>query len=204
MAFLLPPSLGLWLPPDRTGWMSHPGERNLAFFPWGLPLPALGRGSCPESLRLADGPRLPLPSMLTWPEPDPGQSSHRIALPPGAWVNVCTLGCHRNTFLCKVEKSKVSFLPKGWDVEGPGPAQAVGPGMGFVVGRGWWVGFQPSPEGRSTADWGQVADRLGWSTCFASADTPHPGARTLRVQLATDQQGPCQDAEWLSHGRDQG
>lgn len=117
MAFLLPPSLGLWLPPDRTGWMSHPGERNLAFFPWGLPLPALGRGSCPESLRLADGPRLPLPSMLTWPEPDPGQSSHRIALPPGAWVNVCTLGCHRNTFLCKVEKSKVSFLPKGWDVE---------------------------------------------------------------------------------------
>lgn len=144
------PTLLAFLPPDRTGRMSSPGERHPAFFPWGLPLhPSPGKGQLPcgpSAQHMA--PSAP-PSMLTWPAPDPRQSSHRIALPAGARVNVCTLGCHRNTFLCKVEKSRVSFFcgRDGAMERGPGPAWVVGLECESSDGRVHWVSLWARPKG---------------------------------------------------------
>lgn len=146
------PILLAFLPPDRTGRMSSPGERHPAFFPWGL-LPTPQPWERPAALWplcSAHGPHLPPPSMLMWPAPDPRQSSLCIALPAGARVNVCTLGCHRNTFLCKVEKSRVSFFCGRYGAmeRGPGPAWVVGLECKSSDGRVHWVSLWAWPKGR--------------------------------------------------------
>ena len=110
---------------------------------------ALGKASCPVAPLLSTRAPSALPSMLTWPVPDPRQSSHRIALPAGARVNVCTLGCHRNTFLCKVEKSGVSFfcVRDGAMERGPGLAWALGLEGESSDGRVHWVSLWARPKG---------------------------------------------------------
>ena len=114
-----------WPCAEPHGWCGPP-QRRLAE-ELGSPL---GKASCPVAPPLSTRAPSALPSMLTWPVPDPRQSSHRIALPAGAWVNVCTLGCHRNTFLCKVE-TQCPCLPK--QVQGASAMRLPGAGCDPVA-----------------------------------------------------------------------
>lgn len=77
-------------------------------FSLSLPLQALGTGLSPAPHSVADGHLGPfLPSQAPTAPPRPGGRVHsyRIAFSAWAWGNVCTLGCHRNTSLCKVQQS---------------------------------------------------------------------------------------------------
>ena len=80
------------------------------------------------------------------------------------------------------------FLWKGWGLE-----RALGWLRQWALSEGA-LGQFVCPAQRVNCRLG-TGDRLGWSTCFSSAVSPHRYAQTLRVQLATDQQGPR--PEWL-------
>ena len=128
----------------------QPRERHPVFFPWGLP-PTPQPWERPAALwplRSAHGPHLPSLPCSHGLCQAPGRA-HRIALPARAWVNVCTLGCHRNTFLCKVEKSGVSFFcgRDGAMERGPGLAWALGLEGESSDGRVHRVSLWARPKG---------------------------------------------------------
>lgn len=89
-------------------------------------------------------------------------------------------------FVQRGEEQSVFFAGGMGSGEGCGPARAVSLECGYL----WQAGCiqsvcVPSLEGQLTAAWGQVAERAG--VPVSSVFSPHPGAQTLRVPLATDQ-----------------